>query len=398
MRRARAASPKAEGQVLFYVEGHLPPSQAFVAHQARALQRYRAEMLAGRRIESPSAALGTYPIHDISASPSMRVGELLLKLPRVAVPALFPAVQRADLVHAHFGKNGFVVWPLVRAAGKPLVTTFHGTDATFAGNPQALGGFNQVRYYAHGRKQMASWPGWSIAVSNYVRGRLLAHGFPAERVVQHYVGIDTTLFRPRDVPRHSNRVVSIARFIDCKGHREMVDALAAVVAGGRAVDFVMVGEGPLRDEIEAYARKHLPSVTILARQTQAQLVELLAGARLYLHGSVTMDTGQAEALGLTNIEAQAVGTPVVAFDTGGVAETIENGRTGIVVPEPDVKAMSAAIGTLLDDEDKWNAFSAAAIEMVPRRFDLATQTRALEEIYDEVLAHHAGTSRAGMAA
>src|SRR5690606_22023853 len=102
MRRAGSAAADAKGRVLYYVEGHLPSSQSFVAQQARSLTRYDAAVLAGHRVDSPSARLGAYPVHDISASPSMRLGELLLKVPRVPMPTLFPAVRDADLIHAHF--------------------------------------------------------------------------------------------------------------------------------------------------------------------------------------------------------------------------------------------------------------------------------------------------------
>lgn len=390
MRRASAATTDEDSHVLYYVEGHLPSSQSFIARQANSLKRHRVEVLAGRRVHSPSAVIGDYPVHDISTSPAMKMGELLLKVPRVPMPALFPAVRRAAIVHAHFGKNGFVIGPLARAADKPLVTTFHGFDATFNGDASKVAGFNQVRFFSHGRAQMARWPGWTIAVSDFVRDRLLSYGFAPDRVLRHYVGIDTALFRQRPLARSRRRVVSIARFVEYKGHRLMIDALAEVAAAGTPVELVMVGEGPLRGEIEAYARRRLPEARVMDHVSQPEIVDLLAGARLYLHGSITLDNGHAEAFGLANIEAQAVGTPVVAFDSGGVAETMEAGHSGIVVPERDVHAMAEAIGRLLTDDAQWLSFSVAAADLVPRRFSIERQSAALEDFYDHVLAEHRG--------
>jgi glycosyltransferase involved in cell wall biosynthesis len=374
--------------VLYYVEGHLPSSQSFVAQQARALTAFSAEVLAGKRVASPSAEIGGYPVHDISASTGMKVGELLLKVPRLPLPALFPAVRNADIVHAHFGKNGYVIGPLAEAAGKPLVTTFHGFDATFRGNPRTPGGFNQVRFFDHGRAEMARWPSWTIAVSDFIKNRLVDHGYAPDRVLRHYIGIDTELFRSRPTTRRTSRVVSIARFVEYKGHRHMIDALADVVGGGVPVEFVMVGAGPLRAEIEEYARSRLPDVKILDKLSQTEIVELLASARLYLHGSVTLENGHAEALGLANLEAQAVGTPVVAFDSGGVAEAMDNGTTGFAVAERDTKAMAAAIASLMTDDAMWAQFSAAAAVMVAERFSIRAQTRLLEDFYEDVLEQH----------
>ncbi|HHY49859.1 MAG TPA: glycosyltransferase, partial [Alphaproteobacteria bacterium] len=137
---------------------------------------------------------------------------------------------------------------------------------------------------------------------------------------------------------------------------------------------------------------------VLERLSQAEIVDLLAGARIYLHGSVTLPNGHAEALGLALLEAQAVGTPVVAFDSGGVAEAMLPGETGFAVPERDVKAMSRRIATLLADDGQWAGFSAAAAAMVPDRFAIRRQTALLEDFYDDVLAHHFGVARLGVAA
>ena len=180
-------------------------------------------------------------------------------------------------------------------------------------------------------------------------------------------------------------MVSIARFVDYKGHRFMIDALSRVAAAGTPVEFVMVGQGPLKEEIEALARRSLPSVTIHENLSQTEIRDLLASAELYLHGSVTLDNGHAEAFGLANLEAEAVGTPVVAFRSGGVGEAIEEGKTGYLVEERDVAGMADAVGRLLNDQSLWTAFSARAPLLVAERFDIRRQTGMLEDYYSSVL-------------
>ncbi|MGO7565558.1 glycosyl transferase, partial [Rhizobium johnstonii] len=71
-------------------------------------KRYRLienKCLAGSRISSAHTKKYTVPVHDIRRSPVARAGELLLKIPQIGLPFLFPAIGKADLVHAHFGKN-----------------------------------------------------------------------------------------------------------------------------------------------------------------------------------------------------------------------------------------------------------------------------------------------------
>ncbi len=153
----------------------------------------------------------------------------------------------------------------------------------------------------------------------------------------------------------------------------------------------MIGDGPLREEMEAYARRLLPKVTVHRRLTQNDIRAELGQAQIYLHGSVTLDNGHAEAFGIANLEAQAVGTPVVAFRSGGVGEAVEDGRTGLLADERDVAGMADALGSLLGDPDRWNAFHRRAPAWVQERFDIVRQTALLEDYYDRVIAdYHRG--------
>jgi colanic acid/amylovoran biosynthesis glycosyltransferase len=151
---------------------------------------------------------------------------------------------------------------------------------------------------------------------------------------------------------------------------------------------VMVGEGPLRQEMESYARKRVAQVQVIDRLSQPEIADLLATAKLYVHGSIALDSGHAEAFGMANLEAQAVGTPVVAFRSGGVAEAMIDGETGNAVAERDVQAMASAIASLLTNDAQWQSYSRSAAAMVVSRFDIRTQAVALESYYDAVIAAH----------
>jgi glycosyltransferase involved in cell wall biosynthesis len=381
----------ADGQraeVAIFVERFLPPSQAFVLAQARGYRRYAPRFVVGTQIADGHGGAVELPVHAIDRSVAMRAGTLLLKIPRIAVPGLFAPLAKARLIHAHFGKNGYVLGPLARALDRPLVTTFHGFDATYRGDPRKPGGFNQIRFFARGRAQMAARDRANIAVSDFVRDRLIDLGFAPDRIFRHYIGVDRARFPFDPTPRVAGRVVSIARFVEYKGYRYMIDALARVAAQGVPVEYVMIGDGPQAAETLAYARRHLPRVVHHPRLTQDEIRAELGQAQLYLHGSVTLDNGHAEAFGIANLEAQAVGTPVIAFRSGGVGEAVEEGRTGLLAGERDVAAMADAIGALLSDDARWHAFHERAPAWVAERFDLMAQSALLEDYYDHVVADH----------
>jgi colanic acid/amylovoran biosynthesis glycosyltransferase len=384
-----------QGQLVSYFVGSfLPPSEVFMVEQARHLTKYRARFIATGRRLSQAAERNSAPVDYTCESLRGRLAAAQLRLLR-KTPLLFRNLMKdCVLLHAHFGRNGYVAWPIARELGIPFVTTFHGYDATFVGDPRTVEGFNQRLYFSRGRRQMAEAGVNCIAVSNYIRARLLELGFAEHKIFRHYIGIDTSLFSPQaGKERIKNRIVCVSRFVEYKGHRFIVDALAELNKSGVPIELVMVGEGPLRDEIEKDARSKLTQVTVLTNQSPVQIVSLLRTAQLYLHGSYRTSTGHAEALGLSVLEAQAVGTPVVAFDSGGVGEAVSRDRTGYLVPERDVKAMSDKIAALLTDSSLWSAFSRAAVNFVRSNFDINRCSRSLEDTYDNIISTHSRQSR-----
>jgi colanic acid/amylovoran biosynthesis glycosyltransferase len=379
-----------QGQLVSYFVGSfLPPSEVFMVEQARHLSKYRAKFIATGRQLSRAAERNLAPVDYTCDSLRGRLAAAQLKLLR-KTPFLFRnLIQDCALLHAHFGRNGYVAWPIAQELGIPFVTTFHGYDATFVGDPRTVEGFNQRLYFSRGRRQMAAAGVNCIAVSNYIRACLVELGFAEHKIFRHYIGIDTSLFSPQaGQERIKSRIVCVSRFVEYKGHRFIVDALAELNKSGVPIELVMVGEGPLRDEIERDARSKLAQVAVLTNLSPVQIVSLLRTAQLYLHGSYRTSTGHAEALGLSVLEAQAVGTPVVAFDSGGVGEAVSRDRTGYLVPEKDVKAMSAKIAALLTDSSLWNAFSRAAVNFVRSNFDINQCTRSLEDTYDNIISTH----------
>lgn len=386
-------------EVAYFVSDFLPASEIFMIEQARHLARFAPKFIALRRQGSKTALSAATPVDCLSDSRQGRIAAAELRFAGRVNPIFSGLTKNAALLHAQFGKNGYLAWPIARKLGLPLVTTFHGYDATYVGNPLSTEGFNQKLFFWQGRRRMAAAKLPCIAVSNYIRRRLIGLGFDERAVVTRYIGIDVGAFSPRpEIARAPHRVVCISRFVEYKGHRFVIEALAALQRSGMAIELIMVGDGPLRVQVEEAARKVLASVTVLRDQSQGEVVDLLRSAQLYLHGSYQTETGHAEALGLSILEAQAVGTPVVAFDSGGTSEAVVQGKTGYLVPERDVRAMSSMTASLLNGGDQWAAFSRAASEFVRAQFDIVECTRLLEETYADVVAAYGSGTDSGVRA
>src|SRR5262249_32713004 len=136
------------------------------------------------------------------------------------------------------------------------------------------------------------------------------------------------------------------------------------------------------------AKSRLPNVVVLEDLSQEAIRDLLASAMVHVQGSITLESGYAEAFGLVNLEAQAVGTPGVVFDSGGASEALLDGSTGFRIAERNAGAMANAIGQLLTDWSTWEQFSRRAPAFVRGGFDIRRQTRDLEAFYDDVIARY----------
>jgi glycosyltransferase involved in cell wall biosynthesis len=102
---------------------------------------------------------------------------------------------RPVILHAHTGVSGAHALPLARRLGLPLVVTFHGYDAT--ASDDELGRWPlRGRIFLRRRAAMQRECARFIAVSGFIRDELLTKGWPAERLIVHYMGVDTRLFRP----------------------------------------------------------------------------------------------------------------------------------------------------------------------------------------------------------
>lgn len=377
-------------EIAYFTGSFLPPSEIFMVEQARHLTKYKPRFIAAQRHASRVARQYPMQVDCLSDSVRGRVAAAKLKLCGWVDPMFRRMIKNAGLLHAQFGKNGYLAWPVAKGLDLPFVTTFHGFDATFVGNPLTVEGFNQRLFFWRGRREMAKAGLNCIAVSNYIRGRLLELGFPEHRIFRRYIGIDTTLFTPQPgIERVKNRVVCVSRFIEYKGHRFIVDALARLSRSGIPVELIMIGQGALRDDVERSARGKIKKVTVLDDLNQKEILSLLCTAQLYLHGSYKTSTGHAEALGLSILEAQAAGTPVVAFDSGGTGEALAHNKSGYLVAEKDVNAMSDKAAALLTDTNRWQSFSQAGVDFVRTNFDITGCSKLLEETYDNVVREHA---------
>jgi glycosyltransferase involved in cell wall biosynthesis len=295
------------------------------------------------------------------------------------------------LVHAHFGPDGVRAMPLARALRVPLIVTFHGYDATVK-DDYARRSFYSHRVYIRRRGLLKREARLFIAVSNFIREKLLEQGFAPNKVVVHHIGVDTELFRPDPAVTREPVVLFVGRLVEKKGCEYLIRAMGRVQTMRPEVEMVVIGDGPLRPALERLAKETLRRYRFLGTQPPISVRAWMNRARIFSAPSITAESGDSEAFGLVFAEAQAMELPVVSFASGGVPEAVAHAETGFLVAERDWNSLADHVLLLLENDALRDTFGEAGRRRVHTLFNLRKQVDALEEIYQRVLSEAEITS------
>ena len=304
----------------------------------------------------------------------------LRNLPQV-VGAAMPA-----LLHAHFAVDAVYALPLARRLQVPLVTTLHGFDVTRTASSMLRSGrpalINGVLFRRQLQRECAAF----LCVSRAIRNAALAAGFPEDKLRLHYIGIDTTKISPPRAAIDEGLIVHVARLVEKKGTTFLLQALAKIAPARPNAHLVIIGDGPMRVSLEAEAVKLGigDRVRFLGMLPNSEVLDWDARAVVKVVPSITGADGDQEGFGIVNLEAAALGVPVVGFASGGVAEAVVHGETGLLSAERDVEGLAKHLALILDEPALRHRFGAAARARAIADFDIRRQTAKLEDIYAEV--------------
>lgn len=240
-------------------------------------------------------------------------------------------------LHAHFGSNPAAVAMLLHELGGPTFSfTAHGIET-----------FDAPEFIALGEKIARA--AFTVGVSEFGRSQLCRWSDPAHWARIHVVrcGVDRSfLDRPRVPAPAAPRLACVARLSAEKGHLPLLQAAARLAREGRRFELALVGDGPLKAELEAaVAALGLGQHVRFAgwKDGEGVIQELLAARALVLPSF-------AEGLPVVLMEALALGRPCIATQITGIPELVEPGVTGWLVPASAVEALARALAAALDAE------------------------------------------------
>lgn len=233
-------------------------------------------------------------------------------------------------LHAHFGTNSTDVAMLAsRLAGIPFSFTVHGPEEF--DKPEALGLPEKMRAAA-----------FVVGVSSFGRSQLLRWS-PHARwgdVTVVRCGVDAGFLAAAPVPvPAAPRLVCIGRLCEQKGQLLLVAAAARILEGGQPLELVLVGDGPMRSEIERLCAQ-------LGLSTHVRFTGWASGAAVrgeILASRALVLPSFAEGLPVVLMESLALGRPVITTAVAGIPELVVDGENGWLVPAGDVDALQSAM-------------------------------------------------------
>jgi glycosyltransferase involved in cell wall biosynthesis len=287
--------------------------------------------------------------------------------------SLMPLVRRAELVHAHSSKAGFLARLAALTTGRRrrCIFTPHGWSFWAAEGPEA-------RLYLGLERLAAHWCHSLVANSEAERAAGLRAGVGRERqyrVIVHGIDVERFAITPAPVPE---RIVAVTRLAPQKRNDLLVEAFALIRRTRPKAELHIVGDGP---DLAALERRIVElglegTVCLLGRRDDVP--EILSRAACFVM------TSDYEGCPIAVIEAMAAGVPIVATDVGGVPELVADGESGLLVPPGAAPPIAAAVDAMLADPARASRLGHAGRTIARSRLSRDRMIRDVLRLYEEV--------------
>jgi N-acetyl-alpha-D-glucosaminyl L-malate synthase BshA len=289
--------------------------------------------------------------------------------------------EKLDLIHAHYAiphaTSAYIAKQILNDEHLRIITTLHGTDITLIGLEPS---FLSVMKFSIEKSDGVT------AVSRFLKEKTITnYGINKEiEVIPNFV--DTELFkrmadtklRKTIAPNGERILIHISNFRLVKRVTDVIRIFNLVLKKVPS-KLVLVGDGPDRSSCENLCRELELGDSVKFLGKQAELVELLSAADLFLMPS------QSESFGLSALEAMACEVPVISSSVGGLPELVVHGETGYIAEIGDVERMAKYAIELLSNNTRREMFAKAGRKRAVENFDIDEIVGVYERHYERVL-------------
>lgn len=381
--------------VLVYRNSLLPPSETFIKLQVSLISEWNA-ILFGLEKSPNSLDLAGIQHYICQPPPKLTLWDRLNKklntiFKRDCVAPHVLAQARAlkpSLIHAHFAVDALEAYKLAKALKVKLVVTMHGYDVSVYPHVWESGQMGEgMRDYPAKLAKMANDPDVSfIAVSNAIKNIATSQfDIPAEKVEVIYLGINPDDFPPSPIEMAERplKVLFVGRMVEKKAPDVLIKAFAQVQQKIPNAQLVMIGDGPMLEDMKQLASQLKLNVNFKGVQPSAVVKAELKSARIFCLPSIRASNGDSEGLPIVLLEAQAMGVPVVTSASGAAGEGVDNDVTGFVFEENDVEQLIKYLTQLLNDEAALTKLSHSGPSFIRKNHNSFLQAGKLYEVYEK---------------
>ena len=278
-----------------------------------------------------------------------------------------------DHLHAHWANHSsFAAYCAAKLTGLPYSITAHANDIYVDQSMLA---------------EKARWAAYLITISDYnrrwLRNFVNASDQPKIKVIR--CGIDLRKFTMPTTRATSRRpvFVCLARLNKKKGHRYLLDACARLVEQGGEFECRLIGTGDLESLLRAQVERNGLSrhVRFLGALSQPDVIQQLAQADFMVLPSITLASGRREGIPVSLMEGMAMGLAVIATDLSGIPELVQDGYSGLLVPEQDSIALARAMHRLLSDSSLAEQLALNGRRIVCSQYDLHKNSQELLALF-----------------
>lgn len=288
-----------------------------------------------------------------------------------------------SIVHTHSSKAGILGRVAARLAGAKIVLhTVHGwpfhdyqsaiSRKAFIGLEKLAGKFSD-RIIVVSRHDLEK--GITSGIAGAQKYQLIRYGIDFAEFKRRSVGFkDEFGIAPDEAV-----VTNISCFKPQKSCLDFVKLVALVSKLNAKTKFILVGDGPMRSDIEKLKNKLVLGGRLILTGWRRDIPEIL---------SITdclVSTSFWEGLPIVVLEAMVCGCPVVVTDTGGVREVVSDGETGFFVPCGDMEQMSLKVASLLQDEGLKRKINQRAKDSLGDDFSLSRMLKSHQELYENLI-------------
>jgi len=286
--------------------------------------------------------------------------------------------EAIDLIHAHMADAAFLGWIVARKCSLPLVISHHGHDLLPKCSKLCRVVYKLLVTVA------AHYAKINIAVSHSVAERAQHQFFlNNDRVTVITNGVPVPsgdhITKQNKSDKRELRIVTVGRLIELKGQSQLINAAAQLVKKYQNILFFLIGDGPLKKELQLRADELDIADHIVFTGSIADVPVYLNTADIYV------STSCSEGMPMATLEAMAWNVPVVASDIPGNRTVVEDGKTGLLYQAGNAAALAEIVDSIIENPIMTRERARQARQMVEEKYSADVTSKAHNKMYEKIL-------------